>query len=138
MNDRNIYFSHKKNKTFFVRGHFMTAQDFEFSQNEGFTYNKKLRIINNFHEPISDLVFNESESKNLRFRLQLMLQVLAFIRSEQLTEQEAAKKLKVNLITIEHLMQHKIALLTTDVLLNMLENCGVKIYERLAGVVEAF
>jgi predicted XRE-type DNA-binding protein len=99
--------------------------------------NEKSFVANKFAEPVSDLLFTEAESKNLRFRLHLMLQVLDYMRRAQWTEQQAVRKLKVSPITIEYLMQRKIALLTTDQLLNMLEHCGVNVYEQLAALLDA-
>jgi predicted XRE-type DNA-binding protein len=81
----------------------------------------------------NQMKFSEVENKNLRFRLHLMLKLLNHIRREQLTEQQAMQKLGANTLAIQCLLQRKTSVLTTDELLNMLEQCGLNIYEQLMG-----
>jgi predicted XRE-type DNA-binding protein len=96
-----------------------------------------LNSISNYNEPVSEMLFTETEAKNLRFRLQLMLQLLDYIRQQQWTAQQAAINLNTNVTTIYYLLQRKISFLTTDQLLNMLEQCGFEVYDQFAALINS-
>lgn len=78
-----------------------------------------------------DVGFDDTEAKGLQFRSHLMTILIRYIQKEKLTQQEAAQRLKVTQPRISNLMQGKIDLFSADMLLNMLERAGFRIYKKI-------
>ena len=74
-----------------------------------------------------DLGFSPAESRNLRMRSQLMTALRKFIEKENLTQAEAAKRLKVTQPRISDLTRGKISRFSLDTLVNMLTDAGVEV-----------
>jgi predicted XRE-type DNA-binding protein len=68
----------------------------------------------------SDLGFSPAEARNLRMRSQMMTALRKFIVNEQLTQAEAAGRLKVTQPRISDLMRGKISRFSLDALVIML------------------
>jgi predicted XRE-type DNA-binding protein len=78
-----------------------------------------------------DVGLSGEQSKRLQFRSFLMIAVMKYIQSENITQKEAAKRLKVTQSRISNLLHFKIDLFSTDMLLDMLERAGFKVYEKM-------
>lgn len=78
-----------------------------------------------------DVGFKGEESKRLQFRSFLMIAVMKYIQSENITQKEAAQRLKVTQSRISNLLRFRIDLFSTDMLLDMLERAGFRVYERM-------
>ena len=78
-----------------------------------------------------DVGFAKEESKRLQFRSFLMVALMKYIESESITQLEAAKRLGVTQSRVSNLVNFKIDLFSTDMLLDMLERAGFKVYEKM-------
>ncbi len=78
-----------------------------------------------------DIGFNDAEAKRLQFRSFLMITLIKYIQNKNITQKEAAKEFGISQSRISNLIHLKIDLFSTDMLLDMLEKAGFKIYERL-------
>ena len=85
-----------------------------------------------------DLGFSAAEARNLRIRSELMTALRKFIEKENLTQADAAKRLKVSQPRISDLTRGKISRFSLDTLVNMLTDAGmdvaVKIRQRARRV----
>lgn len=84
-----------------------------------------------------DAGFHEAEAKRLQFRSFLMVALMKYIHQGNMTQKAAAQQLKVSQSRISNLMHHRIDLFSTDMLLDMLERAGFKVYERMEMDVAA-
>lgn len=66
-----------------------------------------------------------------------MTALIKFIQQETLTQKEAAKRLGVHQSRISNLTHYRIDLFSTDMLLDMLERAGFKVYQRMEQDVVA-
>ena len=78
-----------------------------------------------------DLGFSPSEARNLRIRSQMMTMLRKFIEEKQLTQAEAAKRLKVTQPRISDLARGKISRFSIDTLVNMLTDAGLDVDVRI-------
>lgn len=78
-----------------------------------------------------DLGFSPAESRNLRMRSQMMTALRKFIEKGNLTQAEAALRLKVTQPRISDLMRGKISRFSLDTLVNMLTDAGVEVDVRI-------
>jgi predicted XRE-type DNA-binding protein len=74
-----------------------------------------------------DAGFSPAESRNLRMRSQMMTVLRKFIEKENLTQAEAAKRLKVTQPRISDLTRGKISRFSIDTLVNMLTDAGLEV-----------
>ena len=79
-----------------------------------------------------DLGFSQREACNLRMRAQLMTALRKFIDKEQLTQAEAARRLKVTQPRISDLTRGKISRFSLDTLVTMLDDAGLRVDLRIA------
>ena len=79
----------------------------------------------------ADLGFSPVESRNLRLRSQLMSALRKFIEKENLTQVDAAKRLKVSQPRISDLICGKISRFSLDTLVNMLTDAGLEVDFRI-------
>jgi predicted XRE-type DNA-binding protein len=92
---------------------------------------KAVELIESSGNLFRDVGFPEEEARKLQFRSFLMIAIKKYIRYTSLTQKEAAKKLGVTQSRISHLMHGRIDLFSIDMLLDMLERAGFKIYEKM-------
>jgi predicted XRE-type DNA-binding protein len=71
------------------------------------------------------LDFDEQEAANLLIRSQLMNRLIAYIEEEDLTQEQAAKRLGVHQPRISQLMRGKIGSFSIDALVAMLSQAGI-------------
>jgi len=85
---------------------------------------KDKRIIDSSGNVFADLGFEQAEAENLLVRSKLMAAIKAYITSEGITQEEAAKRFNVAQPRISEIYQGKIDLFSVDKLINMLAQAG--------------
>jgi len=70
---------------------------------------------------------NPVEAANLKLRSNLMMEISAFVKKEQLTQAEAAKKLGTTQPRLNDILKGKIDKCTVDRLVNMLAEVGYRV-----------
>lgn len=70
---------------------------------------------------------NPVEAANLKLRSNLMMEISAFVKKEQLTQAEAAKKLGTTQPRLNDVLKGKIDKCTVDRLVNMLAEVGYRV-----------
>ncbi len=93
--------------------------------------NDKIEFTKSSGNLFKDFGFAEAESRKLQFRSFLMIALMKYIQTENITQIEAAKRFQVTQSRISNLMHCRIDLFSTDMLLEMLERVGFKIYEKI-------
>lgn len=78
-----------------------------------------------------DAGFPEAEARKLQFKSFLMVALMKYIQSKGISQKEAAKRFGVSPSRMSNLVHCRIDLFSTDMLLDMLERVGFKIYEKL-------
>jgi predicted XRE-type DNA-binding protein len=78
-----------------------------------------------------DVGFPDAEAKKLQFRSFLITTLMKYIQSENISQVEAAQRLGVSQSRVSNLVHCRIDLFSTDMLLDMLERAGFKVYERM-------
>ena len=85
---------------------------------------KDKQIIDSSGNVFTDLGFEQAEAENLLVRSRLMAAIKAYIKSEDITQGEAAKSFDVAQPRISEIYQGKIDLFSVDKLINMLARVG--------------
>lgn len=85
---------------------------------------KDKQIIKSSGNVFTDLGFDQAEAENLLVRSKLMAAIKAYIESEGITQEEAAKRFHVAQPRISEIYQGKIDLFSVDKLINMLARVG--------------
>jgi predicted XRE-type DNA-binding protein len=75
----------------------------------------------------ADLGFAPQEAENLRVRAELMMAIKSYIKAQQWTQQEAARRFGVAQPRISEIFQGKIGLFTVDKLIKMLAQVGQQV-----------
>jgi predicted XRE-type DNA-binding protein len=88
---------------------------------------KSTAITKSSGDVFRDLGFSAAEARNLRIRSELMTALRKFIEKEGLTQEAAAKRLKVSQPRISDLTRGKINRFSLDTLVNMLTDAGMDI-----------
>src|SRR5882724_10410051 len=78
-----------------------------------------------------DLGFSPAEVRNLRMRSELMMALRKFIEREELTQSDAAKRLKITQPRVSDLIRGKVHRFSLDALVNMLGDAGLEIDMRI-------
>ena len=78
-----------------------------------------------------DVGFHAEEAGNLKVRAMLMTEVEKFIRTQDLTQKEAAERLGVTQPRISDLIRGKIGLFSVDTLIGMLTHAGLVVDVRV-------
>lgn len=78
-----------------------------------------------------DVGFEKQEAKKLQFKSYLMVSLIKYVKGCGLTQVEAAKRLGVTQSRMSNLMNHRIDLFSTEMLLDMMERAGFRIYEKI-------
>jgi len=81
----------------------------------------------------SDLGFSLAEARNLQMRSQLMTALRKFVVKEELTQAEAAKRLKVTQPRVSDLMRGKISRFSLDTLVSMSSDAGLQVDLRITA-----
>ena len=79
----------------------------------------------------SDLGFSPAKASNLRIRSQLMTALRKLLQKEGLTQEQAARRLKVTQPRISDLKCGKISRFSLDALVNMLTDAGLEVDFRI-------
>jgi predicted XRE-type DNA-binding protein len=84
--------------------------------------------MNEVFESIRDAIEDDpAEAQNMKIRSGMMTALCGYIKSEGLTQKEAAKRLGVTQPRISDLMRGHIGLFAIESLVNMLSKAGLKI-----------
>jgi predicted XRE-type DNA-binding protein len=78
-----------------------------------------------------DLGFSPAEARNLRMRSQMMTALRKFIERENLTQSEAAKRLRVTQPRVSDLTRGKIDRFSMDTLVKLLADAGLDVDLRI-------
>lgn len=74
-----------------------------------------------------DLGFKPAIAETLRIRTELMIRLEDYIKRQQLTRPQVAKRLGVRETTIDKWLQGKIGVFSVDKLIKMMVNAGLKV-----------
>lgn len=99
---------------------------------------KKIEFIESTGNLFEDVGFAKQEAKKLQFKSYLMVSLMKYIKGCGLTQIEAAKKFTVTQSRISNLMNHRIDLFSTEMLLDMMERVGFRIYEKIEVDIDDF
>lgn len=80
---------------------------------------KKIEFIESTGNLFEDVGFEKQEAKKLQFKSYLMVSLMKYIKASGLTQVEAAKRLGVTQSRMSNLMNHRIDLFSTEMLLAM-------------------
>lgn len=85
------------------------------------------------HESVWDAIEDTpAQAENMKLRSSLMIALEEYIRSEGLTQKEAAKKFGVTQPRISDLTRGRIELFSIDMLVNMLATAGLHLEVHIA------
>lgn len=98
----------------------------------------KTKFVKSSGNVFKDLGFDDLEAKSLKFRSHLMNMLIRYIHHEDFTQKEAAEQLQVSQPRISNLMNHKIDLFSTSMLLDMIERAGFPIYKKIETDTQHF
>ena len=76
---------------------------------------------------VFDDLFEPDEAANLKVRTKFMNHLIDFIEKEELSQKEAAERLKTSQPRISALLNGKISKFTIDALLNMCTAAGIEV-----------
>ena len=91
----------------------------------------KIKFTKSSGNLFKDVGYSDEEARRLQFRSFLMAALKKYIQSENLTQTEAAYRLGVSQSRISNLTHSRMDLFSSEMLLDMLERVGFKIYERI-------
>lgn len=92
-----------------------------------------MKATKNRGNVFSDLGFSPAEARNLRMRAQLMTALRKFVEKEELTQAEAAKRLKVTQPRMSDLLRGKISRFSLDTLVTMSGDAGLEVDLRITA-----
>jgi predicted XRE-type DNA-binding protein len=92
---------------------------------------KSTAITKGGGDVFTDLGFSPAEARNLRIRSELMTALRKFIEKEGLTQDDAAKRLRVSQPRISDLTRGKISRFSLDTLVNMVTDAGMDVDVRI-------
>lgn len=99
---------------------------------------KKIEFIESTGNLFEAVGFEKQEAKKLQFKSYLMVSLMKYIKNLGLTQIEAAKRLSITQSRISNLMNHRIDLFSTEMLLDMMERAGFRIYEKIEIDIDTF
>jgi predicted XRE-type DNA-binding protein len=85
---------------------------------------KDSQITDSSGNVFADLGFEQVEAENLLVRSKLMAAIKTYIKAEDITQAEAAKRFKVAQPRVSEIYQGKVELFSVDKLINMLARVG--------------
>lgn len=92
---------------------------------------KKIQFTKSSGNIFTDFGFDEADAKKLQFRSFLMVALMKYIQSENITQKEAAKRFGVSQSRVSNLIHCRADLFSTDMLLDILERVGFKVYDKM-------
>lgn len=98
----------------------------------------KIEFIESSGNLFEDIGFEKQEAKKLQFKSYLMVALMKYIQACNLTQVEAAKRLNVTQSRISNLKHFRIDLFSTEMLLDMMQRAGFRIYETLQVNIDEF
>lgn len=99
---------------------------------------RKIEFIESSGNLFEDVGFHKQEAKKLQFKSYLMVSLMKYIKNSGLTQVEAAKRLGVTQSRMSNLMNHRIDLFSSEMLLDMMERAGFRIYEKIETDIDDF
>lgn len=99
---------------------------------------KKIEFIESSGNVFEDVGFEKQEAKKLQFKSYLMVSLMKYIKGCGLTQVEAAKRFAVTQSRMSNLMNHRIDLFSTEMLLDMMERVGFHVYEKIEIDIDNF
>ncbi len=99
---------------------------------------KKIEFIESSGNLFEDVGFKNHEAKKLQFKSYLMVSLMKYIKGSGLTQVEAAKRLGVTQSRMSNLMNHRIDLFSAEMLLDMMERAGFRVYEKMESDITDF
>ncbi len=93
--------------------------------------NKSTKFVKSSGNLFKDVGFDDEEATKLQFRSFLMVALMKYIQNENITQKEAGERFNVSQSRISHLVHMRTDLFSTDMLLDMMERVGFKVYERI-------
>ncbi|OGT39990.1 MAG: hypothetical protein A3F12_02620 [Gammaproteobacteria bacterium RIFCSPHIGHO2_12_FULL_38_14] len=99
---------------------------------------KKIEFIESSGNLFEDAGFGKQEAKKLQFKSYLMVSLIKYVKGRGFTQVEAAKKLGVDKSRMSNLMSHRIDLFSAEMLLDMMQRAGFKIYEKIEVEIDDF
>jgi predicted XRE-type DNA-binding protein len=92
---------------------------------------EKINFIKSSGNLFKDVGFEDADAKRLQFRSFLMVALMKYIQSENISQTEAAKRFKVSQSQVSNIIHCRVDLFSTEMLLDILERIGFKIYEKM-------
>jgi predicted XRE-type DNA-binding protein len=99
---------------------------------------KKIEFIDSTGNLFEDIGFEKQEAKKLQFKSYLIVSLMKYIKGCGLTQVEAAKRFHVTQSRMSNLMNHRIDLFSTEMLLDMMERAGFRVYEKIETDIDSF
>ena len=99
---------------------------------------KKIEFIESSGNLFEDAGFKKQEAKKLQFKSYLMVSLIKYIKGCRFIQVEAAKRLGVTQSRMSNLMNHRIDLFSAEMLLDMMERAGFRIYEKMENDITDF
>jgi predicted XRE-type DNA-binding protein len=99
---------------------------------------EKIEFFESTGNLFEDVGFEKQEAKKLQLKSYLMVALMKYIKSCNLTQVEAAKRLGVTQARISNLAHNRIDLFSTEMLLDMMQRVGFRVYEKIEIDVEQF
>jgi len=92
------------------------------------TTSENTPLIESSGNVFEDLGFSKKESENLRIRSELMISIRKRIEELGLTQEEAARRMRVSQPRVSDLFRGKINRFSTDALINMATSLNISIH----------
>lgn len=99
---------------------------------------KKIEFIESSGNVFEDAGFKKQEAKKLQFKSFLMVSLMKYVKARGYTQIEAADKFNVTQSRMSNLMNYRIDLFSAEMLLDMMERAGFKVYEKLEIEIDHF
>ena len=99
---------------------------------------KKIEFIESSGNLFADVGFEKQEAKKLQFKSYLMISLMKYVKGCGLTQVEAAKRFGVTQSRMSNLMNHRVDLFSTEMLLDMMERAGFRVYEKIEIDIDDF
>jgi len=99
---------------------------------------KKIEFTESLGNLYEDVGFEKQEAKKIQFKSYLMVSLMKYVKGTGLTQVEASKRLNVTQSRMSNLMNHRIDLFSTEMLIDMMEKAGFRIYEKIKVDINDF
>lgn len=99
---------------------------------------EKIEFIDSTGNVFEDVGFEKHEAKKLQFKSYLMVSLMKYIKASGLTQVESAGRLGVTQSRMSNLMNYRIDLFSAEMLIDMMEKAGFRIYEKIELDIDHF